>query len=1341
MRFLGFHATPDLMGRRIWLSWDYALDALETPGNVPDVLIRRKTRDFDFPPLAIPDPYMVHDSAGFPPVPVPGVLTVTDLPDRTDQDGDQTIRRETISVASVTGATTLEIQRRVVSVWRDATGVPIRVRTDLLDAKALTPGTPYYYSLDDGSSPGPDAIAAFRAITRPGEVYGTNRRLFDMLPEAYKGADRTLMPAAAFVAGVPEAGRSGGQLRRFVDMFGMGVDTLRNGAEGLRGLRDTGSTPPDMLRLLGRQIGWEPSPVIPVSQQRNEVETATRLFDVLGTVQSLRALVTHQTGWRSQVAELAQGVARANVAASGNIQFRADRPGGLWIGGSDAVDVFSFPAAGAVGAGLLPAVLTSGTFEPFALATGMELTLAVDGAVPVRLRFGPGDFARIGAATAAEVARVINASFDDLNARAQAGAVVLETVLTGPQARIRVETARESLLAPSNAPNGALTPVSEPDGRLRLIFSDWTMRNCADKAPGLWRGLVCKSFGFGEWRDALALPDWSDGATEAAACRSGADLWLAFASDDRLHMARGRGSAPQPATLTTRHTGPFVLIPGTQLVFRSEAGLHVLAINAADYAVVGAATAGEVSAAMNLQLAGLTAQPLADGAVRIATNTSGEGAMLRVDLSASTAARALGFGERGMTGAGRWDPVLDWSGPAPGPLTGHRAGELSAAADPAGGVALAFAAHLAGAWQIRQAHWVDRLTVATPNGIAERQAGGAWVVQTAVDGLPGNDLRAVLRDAAGTTWAATATGLGRRFAGGPWVVLSTVDGLASDDIRALALLPDGRLACGTAMGLSEIAPGGAIVTTNAGPGGLIADDIRALAASPGGALWCATSLGLSRRDRFGAWQTWTPADGLPPLPLTAVAATLTGAAVGSAGGLSRWGGTLWHSDPMIGAPGSSDIRALSFAPDGTLMTATAAGLGILASGRWGSVTPADGLPMADLRCVGFGPENRIWVGGPAGLALSSPSGTAPWQLFGGADGLPAAGVMGLQAEWSLPVILADPAGGAREPHLSVTSAGVLWLTYAERAGAVATLRDDWILRLRRFDSATATWAAAQVLTVPPMGGAADREPFALPQPGGGARLFFSTDRQGGRGLASLDVSALGLPGVVVPFAPEPQESFRPAAARNPAGGTWLFHRADTPLVQAHLGPIAPPGTPNRSSLFLPDTAAVTHQAGLRTPVLRHLSRHALRHQLGDPMAYTTERPDATGIMPGDPVPFHTRRTLAIHMRQAPFGTGITQQEIARLLQLLNRMKPINLRLVLIIAPDPVTEILYPPGADIGEAWADNAPLIEALGGVTDATGVLMPGLAVLLASDIASRSADTADPATLLRRTWFPDLL
>jgi hypothetical protein len=28
-----------------------------------------------------------------------------------------------------------------------------------------------------------------------------------------------------------------------------------------------------------------------------------------------------------------------------------------------------------------------------------------------------------------------------------------------------------------------------------------------------------------------------------------------------------------------------------------------------------------------------------------------------------------------------------------------------------------------------------------------------------------------------------------------------------------------------------------------------------------------------------------------------------------------------------------------------------------------------------------------------------------------------------------------------------------------------------------------------------------------------------------------------------------------------------------------------------------------------------------------------------------------------------------------------------------------------------------------------------------LASDIASRSADTADPATLLRRTWFPDLL
>ena len=40
-----------------------------------------------------------------------------------------------------------------------------------------------------------------------------------------------------FLPGIPEAGRAGGQLKRFVDTFGMGLDTLRNGAEGLRFLR------------------------------------------------------------------------------------------------------------------------------------------------------------------------------------------------------------------------------------------------------------------------------------------------------------------------------------------------------------------------------------------------------------------------------------------------------------------------------------------------------------------------------------------------------------------------------------------------------------------------------------------------------------------------------------------------------------------------------------------------------------------------------------------------------------------------------------------------------------------------------------------------------------------------------------------------------------------------------------------------------------------------------------------------------------------------------------------------------------------------------------------------
>lgn len=1346
MRFEGLHSSPDLVGRRVWLRWDYALDPLETPGDVPDVLLRRKRRDFAFPPLLPGDPYLQFDSAAFPPAPIPGSLAVTDLPDEETFESGLRVTRRTTSVATISAGVPVERQRVVRSIFFDGDGAAVRVRTDLLDADDLPVLEPVYYELDDGSAPDPQTVAAYRDIAVPGELRGTNRVLWDLLPDVYRAGDARPMPEAAHVPGVPETARSGGQLRRFIDVFGVGFDMLRNSADGLRGVRNVFSAPPDYLRLMGRSIGWDPSTVVPLPQQRNEVLTATRLFNVLGTIQSMRALVTHQTGWRSQVAELAQNIARSNLPAARSLYLRRERAGapGTWRGADDVADIFAFPPGGASGAGSLPAVLLSGTFEPFFLFAGAELTLSVDGDTPGRIRFGPDDFADIGAASAAEVAAVINRAFDDVIATGAGGILRIETVLTGPEASLRVEESRQSLLALSDLPDGRIAPVGDGAGHVRVFYRDRPEGGDAREPHDFANSsnIFQKSWGHGGWRDAVALPGWAASARDLhATALAGAAVWLIWTAPDGLRFAQGTPRAPSPAALASQRAQPFALSPGSQLVLRVPGATEVFTVNAGDFVAPGAATALEVAAAVNAQLAAVTASALADGSLRLTTVAVGDDAEIAVDLSQSTAARALGFAARELRGVGRWDPALDWNGPHRGPPIWNPVAELAATADATGGVRAAWAEHQDGSWQIRQAHWSERVTLATPGGVAQQATPGAgWTVWTTVDGLPSNVIRAVAVDAAGTTWFATNSGLARRRTDGVWTVFTTGDGLISNDVVALAILPNGSVACATPAGLSEIDLADAITNTAASPTTIPSSDVRAVAATGTGELWVGTAAGVARRDGNGSWVQWGAAEGLPALPITAIGVAPGGAAAAaSAAGVAVLVNAAWRLDTTAEGLPSNEVRAVAFAADGTLLAATAAGLGRYRHRRWRVSTTADGLPSNDLRCIAEGADGRLLIGTGLGLATGAPSGG--WALVGAADGLPSATVVHIHANWSAPVILAADPGGNREPHLAVEAGGETWLLWSHRESVVAGPADDWTLRLRRFDPAAGTWASQQPLTAPPPAGAADRQPSAEPAAGGGFRVFFSTNRTGGAGLAWLTANAGGVPGPVALMPVETEESGDPAAIAGPMGETWLFHRADTPLATSQVKPIAPSDAPDRRSLRVPDTGAVAHRAGARTPVLTHAARHAQRRRFGDPLTYTPEYPDRPDSdLPGSPH-LYTRRTLALYMRQAPFGVTVTQEEIARLLQMLNRLKPINLRLRLVIAPDPLTEFLYAPGADIGESWSDVVPVVETIGNPLDTTAVVIPGLDVLLANQLASRSADALDPATLLRRTWFPDLL
>lgn len=1357
MKFARLVATPDIVGRRIYVRWEYVLDGLETPGSLPPVQLRRKERDFAFPPPLPNDPYTVYQSSAFPPPPVPGTLLVTDLPAWEIFEDGLRVQASAISLARYVAGIPQEFLRRIVYTTYDASDAPIRVRIELLDASSLDPGTLYYYQLDDGVSHPEDELDRYRASAVAGGTHALNRRLYEMLPQIYKKHDVRMLPAANELPGVPESTPSGGQLRRFVDMFGMGLDAMRSSAEALLQLHDGYEADHRFLPSLSRMVGWEPTARLGIPQRRNELLTANRLFKVVGTVPALRALVTLQTGWHSQIAEFAQHVVRANQPARRNIYGAEDRQPDPWRGVDDAAPLFGFPEFGANGSGTAPAVLTSTLVEPFALRAGMELTITVDDGVPARVRFGPAGFADVGAATAAEIAAAISNVFDNLVAQGAGGAVELRTHSVGPEAAVRVEGAATSLLALNDAPAGPLSAFADVDGHIRLFYEQKqdpryselatfpaTITGLKEEKPR--RTLRFKSWGYGEWRDEVEVPGWAGDATSPFAVElediSVFACWIdqAQPEESRLRYAIGEPRIATAAVLTSTRREPFTLQVGTQLTLRGRFGTEQYTVLAADFANPAGATTAEVAAAMNAQLAQVTATALADGALRLVTNATGDPEFLEVDLAQSTAARSLGLASRRLIGRGRWDAEIDWAGPESVPLLWAPVADPSVVRDPLGGARVFWAEHHNRIWQIRQMHWSDRLTVVTAAGAAQRSA-GAWQAWKMADGLPSNDVRAVAVDANGSLWFATAAGLASRRPDNVWTVLTTVNGLASNDVRDLAFLPDGRLWCATPSGVSELLPNGTFNTLTAATTGLAGDDVRAVVADGRGNAWAATTAGVSRRSAASAWSTWTAADGISAgTPRDIAVGAQERVALATSTGLSLRAGDAWITYTTVDGLASNDVSAAAFGRGDTLYAGTTAGLSIWNGRKWRQHSTADGLPSNDVRAIAIASDGTLVLGTSAGVVTGTET---SWTAEGTAVGLPADLVVGVHTTWSAPVALATAGGSNREPRAAVDAAGVTWLVWSRRTEIVAGSSDTWTLRLRRFDPAVSPWAwlPEQPVTTAPINPVEDREPWLEPQQAGGYRVFFSSDRGGGRGIWWVPLDNAGNPGALGSLPADAAETTAPTAVTGPTGNTWLFYRSDQSISPSQVGVLPPITGIIRPSARVADAGSLRLQAGCRTPVLAHAARNLGRRTWGDLFTYSPEYPEYISEEAPSNDHLYTRRTIGLYLRQSRNGQPFTLEQIQRLAQLLRRLLPINLRVVLIVAPEPLIEYLYSESADITDSYFDDVTLVEVVNGPSDSTSVNAPDWAVLLSNDLLSLSYSASDLNTLRRRTWFPDLL
>jgi phage tail-like protein len=305
-----FTAESDLVGRRVRVSWEVSLDEGEGLGAAPAVVLRRKERDFEFPAPGGDDPFLVYDSSAFPP---PGTtVTEIDLGEEAAAAGRTVTTAD--SVARELGGVPVEVLRRTRTVLLDATRTPVGLRDEILDVadrpEGLDPGTTYYYELAGDALPAGDPDA-FRAVATPTEVHRSGRALYDQLPSALRRLDVTKGPPRDTGA-VPEASPENGQLRRFVDLFGAGLDHLRSRAEGLRDVHAVDSVDYRFLPHLAAWLGWDLSHGKPIPIQRHEIKYAAQLYRITGTVPGCVIWVKRLTGWDAQVKEFWRNVLFTN---------------------------------------------------------------------------------------------------------------------------------------------------------------------------------------------------------------------------------------------------------------------------------------------------------------------------------------------------------------------------------------------------------------------------------------------------------------------------------------------------------------------------------------------------------------------------------------------------------------------------------------------------------------------------------------------------------------------------------------------------------------------------------------------------------------------------------------------------------------------------------------------------------------------------------------------------------------------------------------------------------------------------------------------------------------------
>ncbi len=172
------------------------------------------------------------------------------------------------------------------------------------DFGAVPEETSYYSVFEYHPSTGTDWTTdrEWRAQARATRGFGFPGRLYGLLPALHQHHDEPTQKL-----------RGQGQLRRFLEVFGVGLDHVRSEVESLETRHDLHTVKGDALPALGEWVGWAVDRTTSLHHQRTEVRLAPKVYRTVGSLPNLTALVSRATGWRCEAKEFVHNLFLTNA--------------------------------------------------------------------------------------------------------------------------------------------------------------------------------------------------------------------------------------------------------------------------------------------------------------------------------------------------------------------------------------------------------------------------------------------------------------------------------------------------------------------------------------------------------------------------------------------------------------------------------------------------------------------------------------------------------------------------------------------------------------------------------------------------------------------------------------------------------------------------------------------------------------------------------------------------------------------------------------------------------------------------------------------------------------------